>query len=113
MLWQFLGQGEHQACRIDPSILRSGPQIDAHPVVGAIEPQDASIDRVQNPHPYVKHRSLNLVAVVERAEYDPIFGQSDILPGRRRCDFLLIIADEETIRKMNDLLGIALLLLEG
>src|SRR5262249_44300351 len=59
------------------------PQVLFRRRIVAQQPQHAAVDRLQQPHPYVKHLRRDLPIVVERTEDKAQFRQTDLRSGRR------------------------------
>src|SRR6516225_6996151 len=65
-----------QTSRINAALLCLTPQIAFGRSVVAQQPQHASRHAVQNPHPNLKYRLRDLVAVVEAAEHKTLLRQA-------------------------------------
>ena len=77
--------------------LCAGEQIFRSPFVVVQEPQHAVGRPVQNSHPALEHRRVQLVDVVERGEDKFVFGEIVLRPCCGGSDFTFCVARQETV----------------
>ena len=115
---QMVRQRRHALCEYHPlgfdaARLCLASQISNGVLIDLRQPQHASLDACEQPHPHVEYHGRKLVAVVEAAKHEACFGQPFLRPRRNlRRNRLARVIGQIAVRQMNDLFAVIGLLVE-
>src|SRR4029077_13257915 len=107
MTWKTHTPREYQPLRRDTARLRRGLEVTFGVLIIRKQPENASRDPVQQPHPDIENLGHDLVVVVEAAENKALLRQPRLDPYGRGCvNSPLGIVDLIAVRERHDLLAI-------
>ncbi len=103
---------EDEPCRLDAASLGFAAQASLRRCTGRQQPENAALNRMQQPHPNIEYFRHDLLVIIETAEHKPSIGQACLGPTRNMMGPPPGIIDLIAARELHNLLRKEGLILE-